>query len=268
MFCVNSSKKQMKLAINEQLCFNLGMKVLPILFTYKDVKERYPNPNGFYSFLKRSMKNGSIKQVKKGLYALVDPSTGRVYANKFQIASRLFDDSYFSYHDALEYYGLATQSFVSQFTYLTHVRVNPMEFDGVVYHSKVGKCDLEIRDLLKESGVRVVSLERAIVDCIDHYHLGGGLEEVELALEACGRLDFDRVIRLLEFYDKSFLYQKVGYLFEKHPNLDAPSAFFELCLSKIGTKKAYLDCAPGKTKLIPKWNLLISDDGGAPDELF
>ena len=258
----------MKLAIKEQLCFNKGMKVLPILFTYKDVEDRYPNPNGFYSFLKRSIKNGSIKQVKKGLYALVDPSTGRVYADKFQIASRLFDDSYFSYHDALEYYGLATQSFVSQVTYLTHVRVNPMEFDGVIYHSKVGKCDLEIRDFLKESGVRVVSLERAIVDCMDNLHLGGGLEEVELALEACGKLDFDRVVRLLEFYDKSFLYQKAGYLFEKHPNLDAPSAFFELCLSKIGTKKAYLDCAPGKTRLIPKWNLLIRNDGGAPDELF
>ena len=165
------------------------MKTLPILFTYEDVKELYPNVNGFYSFLKRSIKSGNIKQVKKGLYALVDQSTGRIYANKFQIASTLFDNSYFSYHDALEYYGLATQSFVSQFTYLAHVRVNPITFEEITYNSKVSKCDIEIIDHIKENGIRVVSLERAIVDSIDNYRLGGGLEEVELALESCRKLN-------------------------------------------------------------------------------
>ena len=195
-------------------------------------------------------------------------STGRIYASKFQIASKLFNDSYFSYHDALEYYGLATQSFVSQFTYLTHVRVNPIIFDDVVYNSKISKCDLEIVDHMKENGVRVVSLERAIVDSIDSYHLGGGLEEIELALENCPKLDIEKIVILLEHYDKAFLYQKIGYLFEKHFGKEVPSLFYKLCLSKIGTKKMYLDCTPGRTKLISKWNLLIKNDGGMPDELF
>lgn len=244
------------------------MKTLPMLFTYEDVKYLYPNPNGFYSFLKRSIKNGDIKQIKKGLYALVDRSTGRIYSSKFQIASKLFVDSYFSYHDALEYYGLATQSFVSQFTYLSHVRVNPIVFDGVTYFSKVSKCDLEIVDHIKENGVRVVSLERAVVDSIDNYHLGGGLEEVELALDNCPKLDIEKVASLLKYYDKSSLYQKVGYLFEKHFANEVPPSFYKLCLSKIGSKKMYLDCTPGRTKLISKWNLLIKDDGGMPNELF
>ena len=175
------------------------MKILPILFTYEDVKDIYPKINGFYSFLKRSIKSGNIKQVKKGLYALVDQSTGRIYANKFQVASKLFDDSYFSYHDALEYYGLATQSFVSQFTYLTHMRVNPFTFDDIVYSSKASKCDLEIVDHIKENGVRVVSLERAIVDSVDNYHLGGGLDEVELALDNCPKLNIEKITCLLDY---------------------------------------------------------------------
>lgn len=244
------------------------MKVLPILFSYNDVKDMYPNLNGFYSFLKRSLKKGNIKQIKKGLYALVDQSTGHIYANKFQIGSKLFNDSYFSYHDALEYYGLATQSFVSEFTYLTHVRVNPMTFEGVTYNSKVSKCDLEILDNIKENGVRVVSLERAIVDSIDNYHLGGGLDEVEIALDNCLKLDINKVISLLEHYDKSFLYQKVGYLFEKHFGNELSSSFYELCLSKVGRKRMYLDCTPGRTKLISKWNLLIRDIADMPDELL
>ncbi len=244
------------------------MKTLPILFSYDDVKALYPNTNGFYSFLKRAIKSGRIKQVKKGLYALVDPSTGGVFANKFQIASRLFDDSYFSYHDALEYYGLATQSFVSQFTYLTHVRVNPVDFDDIIYYSKISVCNLEIIDRVKENGVRVVSLERAIIDSIDNYHLGGGLDEVEMAIQASQKLNIEKIIILLEFYNKAFLYQKVGYLFEKYYGEKIPKSFYELCLSKIGTKKMYLDCTPGRTKLISKWNLIVKNDGGLPNELF
>ena len=244
------------------------MKTLPILFAYEDIKEMYPKPNGFYSFLKRSIKSGNIKQIKKGLYALVDRSTGQIYATKFQIASKLFNDSYFSYHDALEYYGLATQSFVSQFTYLTHVRVDPFEFEGVTYNSKVSKCDLEITNRMKENGVRVVSLERAIVDSIDNYRLGGGLEEVELALDSAKNLNIEAIKQLLRHYDKASLYQKIGYLFEKHFGNEIPSSFYNLCLSKIGSKKIYLDCGPGRTKLISQWNLIVRDNGDMPDELF
>lgn len=61
------------------------MKVIPILFRYEDMKDVYPNKDSFYSFLNRSLKKGSIKQVKKGLYALVNPSTGMIYASKFQL---------------------------------------------------------------------------------------------------------------------------------------------------------------------------------------
>ena len=244
------------------------MKVMPILFRYEDTKDVYPNKDGFYSFLNRSLKKGSIKQVKKGLYALVNPSTMMIYASKFQIASSLFNDSYFSYHDALEYYGLATQCFVSMFTYLTHVNVSPIEFEDVIYASKVSKCNLEIIDSMKENGVRVVSLERAIVDCIDNYHLGGGLEEVELALENIRELQIEKIITLLKFYDKAVLYQKVGYLFEKHFGDKIPSSFYQLCLEKKGNTKIYLDCYPGKTKLISKWNLLVKEDSYIPNELF
>lgn len=244
------------------------MKVMPILFRYEDMKDVYPNKDAFYSFLNRSLKKGTIKQVKKGLYALVNPSTGVIYASKFQIASNLFNDSYFSYHDALEYYGLATQCFVSMFTYLTHVNVSPIEFEDVIYTSKISTCNLEIIDSMKENGIRVVSLERAIVDCIDNYHLGGGLEEVELALENIKELQIEKIITLLKFYDKAVLYQKVGYLFEKHFGDKIPSSFYQLCLEKIGNTKIYLNCTPGRAKLISQWNLLVRDEGDLPDELY
>ena len=251
-----------------ELCLNFGMKVIPELFTYEDIKELYPNVKNFYAFVNRAAKRGEIKKIKKGLYALVDPSTGGIYVSRFQIASRLFNDSYFSYHEALEYYGLATQVFVSRFTYLTHVYVNDVEFEGVDYISKKDKCSLEIIDRMKEDGTRVVSLERAIVDSIDNPGYAGGLEEIENALDACRNLRLEKVIKMLEYYDKAYLYQKVGYLFEKHFGNRVPDSFYQLCLSRSGNKIRYFESKVGYAKLVSKWKLMVHIERSMPDEIF
>ncbi len=244
------------------------MKILPMLFNYEDVKDIYPNRDSFNSFLRRSLENGTIKKIKKGLYALVDRTTGGIYASRFQIASHLFDDSYFSYHEALEYYGLATQVFVSQFTYLTHVYVNDLEFEDVTYISKKDNCDLEILDQMESEGTRVVSLERAIVDCIDNPGYAGGLEEIENALAGCRDLYLDKVIKMLEYYDKAFLYQKVGYLFEKYFRDRVPESFYQLCLSRIGNRIQYFEANVGFAKLVLKWKLMVPTERELPNELF
>ena len=244
------------------------MKILPMLFTYRDIKEMYPNRDSFNSFLRRSLKSGSIKQVKKGLYAVVDPTTGAIYASKFQIACRLFDDAYFSYHEALEYYGLATQSFISRFTYLTHVYVNDVDFGENIYSSKKSTCDLEILDHMKQNGVRVVSLERAIIDSIDNPGYAGGLEEIENALNGCRELNLDKVIKMLVYYGKSFLYQKVGYLFEKHFGDKIPESFYKLCLSNSGNKIQYFEANVGFAKLILKWKLMVPKERIFPNEIY
>lgn len=250
------------------MCLNYGMKILPELFTYEDVEELYPNIKNFYAFVNRAAKRGEIKKIKKGLYALVDRSTGGIYVSRFQIASRLFNDSYFSYHEALEYYGLTTQVFVSHFTYLTHVYVNDLEFENIVYSSKMSMCNLEIIDRMKENGIRVVSLERAIVDSIDNPGHAGGLEEIEYALDACRDLHLDKVIKMLEYYDKAYLYQKVGYLFEKHFGNRVPESFYQLCLSKSGNKIQYFESKVGFAKLVLKWKLMVPIERSMPDEIF
>lgn len=244
------------------------MKSLPILFKYDDIKNLYPTAEAFYAFAGRAVKRGEIKQIKRGLYALVNPSTGNIFATKFQIASHLFEDAYFSYHEALEYYGLANQSFVSHFTYLTHVYVDDVDFEDVLYHSKKSGCDLEIFDRIKEEDVRVVSLERAIVDSIDSPSLAGGLEEIEHALSNCRKLKIDKIEMLLKRYDKAFLYQKTGYLFEKHFGNEIPESFYEFCLSKTGNKINYFESKVGYSKLVLKWKLMVPIERSEPDELF
>lgn len=240
---------------------------MPILFSYNDLRTAYPSPSSFFSFASRYLKQGKIKQIKKGLYALVDPSTNEIYATRFQIASRLFDDSFFSYHEALEYYGLSNQSFVSGFTYLCHTYAKELEFQGVRYEAKKSCCCLQILDRMKEEGVRVVSLERAIVDAIDCPSLSGGIEEIEYALENAPDLNISSIEQMLDCYNKDYLYRKVGFLFERKYGQKIPKDFYDKCLSHVTEKIFYFESRAGYAKLNPKWRLMV-EEKEYPDELF
>ena len=243
------------------------MKQMPILFSYNDLRTIYPNASSFFSFVSRYLKQGKIMQIKKGLYALVDPSTNEIYATRFQIASRLFDDSFFSYHEALEYYGLSNQSFVSNFTYLCHTYAKGLEFQGVRYESKKSDCHIQILDRMKEEGVRVVSLDRAIVDAIDCPSLSGGIEEIEYALENAPDLNISSIEQMLDHYDKDYLYRKVGFLFEKKYGSKIPEDFYDKCLSHVTEKIFYFESRAGHAKLNSKWRLMV-EEKEYPDELF
>lgn len=236
------------------------MKQLPKLFSFNNLKDTYKTASDFSVFVYRAERKGDVKQVKRGLYALVNPSTGHIFATKFQIACHFFDDAYFSYHEALEYYGLATQSFVSVFNYLTKSHARDLEFEDVVYKAKKSMCNLFIRDRMKEEDIRVVTLERTIVDSIDCPSLSGGLEEVEYALATCPKLKWQDILTLLKSYNKKVLYQKVGYLFEKHFGDEIPKEFYDECLKNIGNATIYFECKVGKAKLNSKWKLMVEED--------
>lgn len=217
--------------------------------------------------MSRSIKKGTIKQIKRGLYALVDKSTDEIYANKFQIASKLFEDSFFSYHEALEYYGLATQSYVSSFNYLSHTYTYDIIFNGIVFSGKRNNDREYIQDKMEEEGVRVVTLERAIVDSIDNLSLAGGLEEVEYALSNVHGLNIEIIKEILLKRDKAFLFQKVGYFFDKHFGNTIPSSFYDLCLSKKSNKIRYLNCYMSKAILNKKRNLMVEKEKLEPNSL-
>ena len=55
------------------------MKQKKILFTYGDLEYEYYNKNSFNILIFRLMKKGKVKLVKRGLYALVDPSSEYIY---------------------------------------------------------------------------------------------------------------------------------------------------------------------------------------------
>ena len=140
---------------------------------------------------------------KKGLYALVNPSTRNVFVNKFQIASHLSYDSFFSYREALEYYGIANQSFV---------------FFYVSDSCTCQQCWFWRRNLSFEEkqiwfrNIRSYQRGRRTCCFFGTRHRGpdrcpslvGGLEKIEYALDNCRKLKIDKTECCWNNFDKAF----------------------------------------------------------------
>ena len=118
-------------------------------------------------------------------------------------------------------------------------RFNLFEFDGVEFSCKIIKNYEQI--IYKEiEKVRVTSLERTIIDCIDNIDLAGGVDEILNALEQIKILDENKLLSVLKSYNQVLLYQKVGYILEQFKNeLMISDDFLKECQNKLTNQVKY-----------------------------
>ena len=157
---------------------------------------------------------------------------------KFEIASKINDESFVSHHSALEYYGVANQVF-NTLTVGSKRKFNDFSFDDVDYTRQAIKDYTQVIYIVT-AGVRVTTLERAVVDCIDNIDLGGGIDELLNALEQIRVLDENRLAEILRAYNKVILYQKVGFILEQYKEKYMLSdKFFADCKSRLTNQIKY-----------------------------
>ena len=185
------------------------------IFTRQDIQRIIQNPKTAESFLSRSLKKGYIKRIKQNYYIAIDIANNTPFCNKYVIATKLDKSNYISYHSALEYRGLNNQVF-NEVVYSGHKRINDFEFEYVAYHFVQSKCDLQIET--NYDGVKVTSIERTMIDCIDQIDLAGGIEEIYRAFDSIHNINEDKLIETLKFYNKKVLYQRAGYILETFKN--------------------------------------------------
>ena len=141
------------------------------IFSKKNIEKVIQNPKIAKSFLSRSLKKGYIKRVN--YYIAMDIVNNSPLYNKYMIATNLDCSNYISYHSALEYRGLNNQVF-NEVIFSGNNKVNDFEFEYITYHFVQSKCDLQIES--NYVGVRITSIERTMIDCIDRIDLAGGIE--------------------------------------------------------------------------------------------
>lgn len=233
------------------------MKTLPKLITKKEMLNNFKNEKQYSNWIAQKLKSKTITKIRSNLYALIDPSTNDIYSTKFEIASKISDSSFLCYHSALEYYGIANQVF-SDILVGSLTKFNNFVFSDNEYIYKSFKNIKFVNNNINE-GIKVSSLEKTIIDCIDDIDLAGGIEEVLNALEQIKYIDEDKLLDVLKDIDKMFLYQKVGFLFEVYnDHLGLSNEFFKECKSHISKKINYfIQYEFKETELNKEWNLIV-----------
>ena len=242
------------------------------IIKYENCKVFFESRKQYENCIFNMLKAKRIVKIKKDLYALINPLTNNIYANKYEIASLISDSSYVSYHSALEYYGLTNQVFTN-ITVSSLSRFRDFDFDGINYSLKITNDDFMVN---QENEIRITSLEKTIIDCIDRIDLAGGIEELLEALDLLEYVDEDELIKALIHYGKKILFRKTGYLLSFYKDeLSLSNKLFDLCAKYVnGNKFYFLEDEYYDLKIDKKWNLFVPNnlfslkDGGLVDELY
>ena len=212
-------------------------KFVPYIFNKKEVIKNFENDKQYDNWIMNQVKSRKVVKVRNGLYVKVN-ELGYPLITKFEIATKISYDAYVCYHSALEYYGVANQVFNSV-TVGTTIRFNNFTFNDIEYLRKPFKINAQIVDSIT-ADIRVTSLERTIIDCIEDIEEGGGIEEILNAIDQIRTLDENKLLEVLKEYDSVFLYQKVGFILEHYKEKFMMSdKFFYECKKHLTNQVKY-----------------------------
>jgi len=158
--------------------------------------------------IQQYLKKGYIKRVKKNLYVTMSLENGGVIPSKFEIASKITASSYVSYHSAFNFYGFSNQV-NNEVTISSLEQFRDFSFDFNSYHYKYTKTAKYVELI---NGVRVSSLAKTIVDCIDDIRSYDDMEEVMHNLSSLPVIDGNKVLEYLNYVNKKILFNKVGLI--------------------------------------------------------
>ncbi|HNZ09750.1 MAG TPA: type IV toxin-antitoxin system AbiEi family antitoxin [Bacillota bacterium] len=229
------------------------------IFNRNEVVSLYNNAKSADSILYNYIRKGYIASVKRNLYVAISPYSKQPVANRFQIASRIKDDSYITHHTAFEYHGCANQVFFE--VYVASARkFQPFAYDGYTYRYIAPRIDTGT--IKKPDGVMVTDMERTILDGINDFDRIGGFEELLRCIELVLNVDEGKLMEYLKLYNSCFMYQKAGYILDRFKEqLHLTEGIFETCEAAIGKSVRYLYQGVRMEKPVfdRRWQLVVPE---------
>ncbi len=203
------------------------------VFSVQDLVDLYGNVSSTYSSLSRLMSKDRVRKIRRNMYSMVDPGTGLLVANRFQIACAISETAYLSHHSAFEYYGLTNQVY-NELYVSSESKFTSFTYDDITYTYVASRMKSGVINAKTTRGVRLTDLERTVIDSILDVNKIAGIDELLNCLSGIIYLDEDMLKDYLATYDSQVLYQKTGFLLEQFaPELKISTDFINLCKSKI-----------------------------------
>lgn len=232
------------------------------VFTLNDVMQNLEMTHSAAAgALVRWQAQGIIKMVRRNLYAVIEPTANATIADKYELASSITVTSYVGWHTVLEFHGMAHQTFYNAFVG-SNQRFNNFQFENVNYEYCSAPFETSAENgIIKPTGnpyIRVTDIERTIVDCCDRIDRAGGIEELLHCLESINLINEERLTKYLALYNKSFLYQKIGFIMEhgRESNIVSDD-FIEMCRNKGALHTKRLTNTESSNKYVSRWKLYV-----------
>jgi predicted transcriptional regulator of viral defense system len=235
------------------------------LFTLEEARERYKKDKrnrSLLNLLQRLKKQHRVRQIANGVYA---GAFAAAPLNRYRVPVALRTDAVVALHSALEFHGVANQTFQTVYYFSARLRKDVI-FDGVTYHAVVPPRALRAASqhlFQTEQGaehVLVTGRERSFVDCLLFLDYSGGLEELDKSLAMFPSFDFDAALAYLKLLRSPWLYSRLGFFLDRH----ADKLFFrgkarDRFLQKLPRSVAYLGDKHPNQHWVPTWKVMVPE---------
>lgn len=169
------------------------------VFRLADITQIIQNREYAKKFLRRMVREGKIKKVKRDFYTL--------YEDPFLVSTYLIKPSYISGVSALSFHHLITQIPKDVFCFTTKKKETIKFISEIRFFNTKYFFGFEMKEYGKFS-IPIATPEKAIIDSI-------GITPVSVFEEAFEKIDTDTLTEYLKKIKKGSIVKRIGYLAEK-----------------------------------------------------
>jgi predicted transcriptional regulator of viral defense system len=242
------------------------------VFTRAEFAAAFGHPAGganVTSLLRHHLRAGNIKRISREVFAAVPAhlAAERMVIDRFAAASKLRPDGVLGFHSALELHGIAYSEF-NEVQLISAGRTERVDLPFGVCRfvappkalAAAGKADYLTTTMDRQGvTVRVIAVERTVVDVLHRPELTGGGEEVLKSLDLVRYLDPAKVADYVELLDNRSIASVSGWWLEKRQGvLGITDDVLARLRARLPRSKHYaLGAEPGHAVLVEPWRVLL-----------
>ncbi|MDR1993656.1 MAG: transcriptional regulator [Nitrososphaerota archaeon] len=231
------------------------------IFTTDDLKEFTDNPKNLLDWLVRKK---WLLKIKNGTYLITPLDAGEKGAanytlHSFVIASVLVEPYYIAYGSALNYHGLTDQPPPTVYVATTKHRNSKtilntkFRFVTISPNKMFGTEETTVEN----RKIKISSIEKTLIDCLDHPEHCGGIEEIAKALFFTkNEIDQTKLVDFAQKLGNKTVIKRLGYLSEI---MELEKTFDLLSHFPLSAGYSLLDCSVKKRgPIVERWKLVIN----------
>jgi len=219
--------------------------------------------------LKYHVLNRRLKQVTRGVYAVVIPTgldPGKFRPDPFLVGVSLRSDGVFSHHSALELLG-ASHTFRNAVTLYSARRRKSLDVDGVRYSIRLPPSEMVDQNRVSIGTRRVeragsilitTGPERTLVEGFRKPALVGGLEELVNSAGGFPVLDLRLLEQILDLFKTARLWAATGWFLERfRAEFHVPGELLNDFERRKPRAPQYAERKSRGGRFVKRWNLVI-----------